>query len=136
MSIHQEIILAVSRLCDDYPCGVYFDSNKVCVIDLNTQKVVSKGPRANGLYVLENQEFATFFSNRHCAASEDVWHHRLCHSKSRILQKIQASKEIQVNNSRTTSICEPYQMGKNSKLQFLASYSRVLSPLDRIHCNL
>lgn len=31
----QNSLLLVSRRCDDYPCGVYFDANKVCVIDLN-----------------------------------------------------------------------------------------------------
>ena len=38
-------LLSVSKLCDDYPCGVYFDAHNVSVIDLQTQKVVSKGPR-------------------------------------------------------------------------------------------
>ena len=35
-------LMFVSKLSDDYPCGVYLDSNKVYVIDLRTQKVVSK----------------------------------------------------------------------------------------------
>lgn len=38
-------LLSVSKLCEDFPCGVYFDVQHVYVIDLQTQKVVSKGPR-------------------------------------------------------------------------------------------
>ena len=54
-------LLSVSRLCDDYPCGVFFDSNAVYVIDLDTQKVVTKGPRDKGLYVLEKQECMAYY---------------------------------------------------------------------------
>ena len=44
-------LLSVSKLCEDFPCGVYFDVQHVYVIDLRTQKVVSKGPRTKGLYI-------------------------------------------------------------------------------------
>ncbi|XP_010484950.1 PREDICTED: uncharacterized protein LOC104763247 [Camelina sativa] len=57
-------LLSVGKLCDDYPCGVFFDSNSVYIIDLTTQKVVSKGPRRTGLYVLQNQVFVALYSNR------------------------------------------------------------------------
>lgn len=67
----QKSLLSVSKLCDDYPCGVYFDASKVCVIDLETQRVVSKGPRRNGLYVLENQEVVALYSSRQCAADAE-----------------------------------------------------------------
>ncbi|XP_019082590.1 PREDICTED: uncharacterized protein LOC109125425 [Camelina sativa] len=97
-------LLSVSKLCDDYPCGVFFDSNKVYIIDLNTQKVVSNGPRKEGLYVLQNQEIVACFSNRRCAASLETWHHRLGHSNSRSLQHLLACKEIQINKSRTSPV--------------------------------
>lgn len=50
----QKSLLPVSKLCDDYSCGVFFYAKKVCVIDLTTQKVVSKGNMRNGLYMLES----------------------------------------------------------------------------------
>ena len=132
----QKSLLSVSKLCDDYPCGVYFDSKKVCVIDLPTQKVVAKGPRSEGLYVLKNIEFEAYYSSRQRAASEDTWHQRLGHASFKVLQQLQSSKKIMVNKSRNTSICEPCQMGKNSRLEFLASDSVTCKPLDRIHCDL
>lgn len=68
----QKSLLSISKLCDDYPCGVYFDSNWVYVIDLNTQRVVTKGPRHDNLYVLKNSEFVSFYSNRQVVASDLV----------------------------------------------------------------
>ncbi|CAA7042354.1 unnamed protein product [Microthlaspi erraticum] len=133
--IHKSL-LSMSKLCDDLPCGVWFDSHKIYVVDINTQKVVARGPRVKGLYTLEDQKFAALYSNRQCSASEDTWHHRLGHSNFKVLQRLQTSKEIVLNKSRTILICEPCQMGKSSRLQFLSSSSRVLAPLDRIHCDL
>lgn len=111
-------LLSVSRLCDDYPYGVYFDANKVCIIDIKNQKVVAKGPRSNGLYMLENKVFVALYSNRQCAAPEATWHHRLGHSNSHILQQLKNSKEISVNRSSISLVCEPCQMEKNSRLPF------------------
>lgn len=76
-------LLSVSKLCDDYPCAFYFDANKVCMIDLWTQKVVSKGPRNNGLYMLKNRDCEDCYSGRQTAASEATLHHRLAIQTSR-----------------------------------------------------
>lgn len=40
----QKNLLSISKLCDDLPCGVFFDSKWVYIIDLHTQRVVTKGP--------------------------------------------------------------------------------------------
>ena len=132
----KQSLLSVSKLCDDYPCGVFFDAKQVCVIDLTTQKVVTKGIRRKGLYVLENPNLVALYSNRQREAPESVWHHRLGHANYKILRHLQHSKEITVNKSRSNLICEPCQMGKISRLQFLPSSSVVLQPLERVHCDL
>lgn len=132
----QKSLLSVSKLCDDYPCGVFFDANVVYVIDLQTQKVVTKGPRRKGLYVLENKEFVACFSNRQCAASDMIWHQRLGHANFQILQHLKHSKAITVNKSSTSLVCGPCQMGKSSQLPFSLSEFSAKEPLDRIHCDL
>ena len=103
----QKSLLSVSKLCEDYPCGVFFDANAVYVIDLETQKVVTKGPRREGLYVLQNPEFRAFYSNRQCAASDFIWHQRLGHANFQILQLLKSSKAISINKTSTSLICEP-----------------------------
>ena len=129
-------LISVSKLCEDYPCGVYFDVNVVYVIDLTHQRVVAKGPRVKGLYTLKNNEVEAFFSNRQVAASEAVWHKRLGHSNFKVLQQLQACKDIFINKNRTTPLCEPCQMGKSSRLMFSSSSSFVSEPLGCIHSDL
>ncbi|KAL1218709.1 Retrovirus-related Pol polyprotein from transposon RE1 [Cardamine amara subsp. amara] len=132
----QKSLLSVSKLCEDYPCGVFFDANHVYIIDLNTQKVVTRGPRRDNLYVLENAKFAAFYSNRQIATSDMIWHQRLGHANFQILQLLKNNKAISINKSSTTFICEPCQMGKSSQLPFYYSESSVMEPFDRLHCDL
>ncbi|XP_010501819.1 PREDICTED: uncharacterized protein LOC104779126 [Camelina sativa] len=93
----QQSLVSVSKVCDDYPCGVFFDVNVVYVIDLRTQKVVTKGPHHKTLYMLENQEFVASFSNWQCAASDMVWHQRLVHANFQVLQLLKNRKAISIN---------------------------------------
>ena len=132
----QKSLLSVSKLCEDFPCGIFFDTNCVYLIDLLKEKVVAKGTRNKGLYLLKSEEFAAHFSDRQVATSEDLWHLRLGHANFKILQQLKLSREISVNRSRSSLVCEPCQMGKSNKLQFFPSLSHVSQPLERIHCDL
>lgn len=132
----QKSLLSVSKLCEDYPCGVFFDAKKVCILDLQTMKVLTQGPRRNGLYVLENQEFKTFYSNRQQGADDFTWHHRLGHASSKVLQHLSSSKAIVLNKNNLPVVCEPCQMGKSFCLPFAVSESVSIEPLVKIHCDL
>lgn len=81
--------LSVSKLCDDYPCGVFFDVNCVYIIDLQTQQVLTNGPRCEGLYVLQNLAHKVLYSTRQVAASEIIWYQRFEYSNSATSQKQQ-----------------------------------------------
>lgn len=129
--IKKKSLLSVSKLCDDYLCGVFFDAKQVCVIDLTTQKVVTKGKRCKGLYMLDVPGAAAFYTNRKQAVSENMWHHRLGHSNFRILEQLQKSKEITINKRRNTS-----RWGRVQDFNFFSFSSVVSHPLDRIHCDL
>lgn len=132
----QKSLIYVSRLCEDYPCEVFFDANNVYVIDLQKEKVVAKGTRNKGLYMLRNEGFEAYFSYRHVVVSEELWHLRLGHTNFRVLQQLKQSKEISINKSRTSLICQLCQMGKSTKLKFFQSNSHIYQPLERIHCDL
>ena len=121
-------LLSVSKLCEDYPCGVFFDSANVYIIDLQKQRVVSKGPQNKGLYMLKNHVLDAYYSNRNVAASEELWHHRLAHSSTSVLQQLNISKDIHVNESRSPSVCQPCQMGKSSRLQFFIPVVVLIRP--------
>ena len=129
-------LLFVSKLCDDYPCRVYFDVNHVYVIDIPHQKVIAKGLRSSGLYKLKSTELQAFYSSRQVSSSEEVWHHRLAHTNPQTLQHLHSTKAISINKSKALPVCQPCQMGKSSRLQFFSSSSLVSEPLGCIHCDL
>lgn len=86
--------------------------------------------------VLENKDCVAFNTQRQVVASEATWHYRLPHTDLKVLQKLHFSKVININKSRTTTLCEPCQMGKRTRLQFFSSSSHVSKPLEMIHCDL
>lgn len=86
--------------------------------------------------MLKNPEVRAYFSYRHVSTPEDIWHLRLGHSNSKVLQQLRSSMEIVINKSKTTPVCEPCQMGKSHHLQFFSSQSLVFHPLERVHCDI
>lgn len=97
---------------------------------------MTKGPRHENLYVLKDSEFVAFYSNRQVMASDLVWHRRLAHANSQVLQHLKKIKAISTNKSNESTLCEPCQMGKSSKLPFFTSLSLSMTPLDKIHRDL
>lgn len=118
-------LLSVSKLTDDYPCSITFDSTTVCVLDKETNKVLSQGSKAKGLYKLDDPQFMSFYSSRQQSSSDVVWHKRLGHSNDQI-------KAIQVNKT-FKNMCESCQFGKTCELPFSSSDFRSSRVLERIH---
>lgn len=132
----KKLLLSFSKLCEDYLCGVFFDAQKVYILDLKTMKVLTKGPRHEGLYVLENQDFKAFYSTRQQDVDELVWHHQLGHANPLVLQQLQRSFSISMNKSSNKLVCEPCQMDKSLSLPFSVSESFTVEPRAKIHCDL
>lgn len=78
-------LLSVSKLTDDYPCSVTFDSTSVSILDKATHKVLSQGNKTKGLYHLDNPQFLSFYSSRQQSSSDVVWHKRLGHPNDQVL---------------------------------------------------
>lgn len=128
-------LLSVSKLTDDYPCEFTFDCDGVYVKDKLTKQILTQGTRLKDLYVLDNSMFSAFYTARQTAASADVWHRRLGHPSSEILQKLSSSLSIRINKS-FTKICDSCQLGKSARLPFPSSVSVSSKPLERISCDL
>ena len=125
-------LLSVSKLTDDYPCSVTFDSTSVCVLDKATHKVLSQGNKTKGLYCLDNPQFMSFYSSRQQSSSDVVWHKRLGHPNDQVLQHLSSTKAIQINKT-IKSLCEACQLGKTCKLPFSSSDFQSSRVLERIH---
>ena len=122
----------MSKICDDHPCGVYFDAEKVCIIDISNQKMVAKGPKRNDLYMLESREFSTFFSNRQCSASEEVWHSRLGHAKN-FFNIFKPARKYTSIRTDPPPFVRFSKWRRVIKFSFFSSDSIVAKPLERVH---
>ena len=128
-------LLFVSKLTTDYPCSLEFDANGVVVKDKVTKRLLTLGQNKNGLYMLKDSPVQAFYSSRQQAASDEVWHRRLGHPNSKILQHLVNQKAIIINKS-TNKMCESCQLGKRSRLPFSDSEFVATRLLERVHCDL
>ena len=129
-------LLSVSKATSDYPCFFKFDDNGVRIKDKRTKRLLIKGRNIKGLYLLEPSVAAcTLISSRQDSVSDEVWHRRLGHPNHQVLQQLSTSKSISISRS-TKKICESCQLGKSSRLPFLASSFSASRPLERVHSDL
>lgn len=78
-------------------------------------------------YLLENQEYKTFNSNRQQGADDFTWHHRLGHASSKVFQHLSSSKATVLNKNNLPVVCEPCQMEKSLTREFGCPYFLGLS---------
>lgn len=128
-------LLSVSKLTTDYPCSFKFDCNGVRIKDKHTKKLLTMGRNREGLYMLEDPKFEVHYSTRQLTTSDEVWHMRLGHPNAKILQLLSQNKSIIINKS-TNKLCESCQLGKSSRLPFLASSFSASKPLEMVHSDL
>nr|AAC67200.1 putative retroelement pol polyprotein [Arabidopsis thaliana] len=129
-------LLSVSKLTQDYPCTVEFDSDGVRINDKATKKLLIMGSTCDGLYCLkDDSQFKAFFSTRQQSASDEVWHRRLGHPHPQVLQQLVKTNSISINKT-SKSLCEACQLGKSTRLPFVSSSFTSNRPLERVHCDL
>ena len=123
-----KFLLSVSKLTEDYPCSIEFDSDSVIVKDKQTYQLLTKGSRQKDLYVLENPQFMAFYSHKQQAAGDGVWHMRLGHPHQRCSPRLSGNKAIVINKS-SSPFCGACQLGKSSFLPFSDSAFVATKPL-------
>lgn len=131
-------LLSVHQLTNDYPCYFVFRGSQFYLKDVKTNQILLSGTNSNGLYTFKEPQVppvTALFSHRHRSADEQVWHRRLGHPNTQVLQHLRMNKFISVNKP-TVSLCDSCQISKSAKLPFYPSESRAVSPLGKIHCDL
>jgi hypothetical protein len=69
-------------------------------------------------------------------SSSSLWHRRLGHLGHATLSKLSSSNAILCNKHIDDHICHACQLGRDVRLPFSESNSRVVKPFDLIHCDL
>ena len=99
---------------------------------------VSIGRHRNELYVLDRgqQAFLTLLRQHPARASFGIWHAHLGHSSPKTVERLSENGVIHTVSSFNSDVCSSCQLGKSHRLPFLNNNTRILYPLDIIHCDL
>lgn len=87
------------------------------------------------MYTFGKINLEVFFSKRQISAEEEVWHRRLGHPNSSVLNFLHRNKFISVNK-HSQELCESCQLSKSVKLPFFSSDVQFNFPLNKIHSDL
>lgn len=107
-------------------------------MDRATKRVLAKGRRDQGLYILSHdpQAFAATTCSK-IKASYELWHSRLGHVSFDIISLLNKLGYVSVTSLLPSPvICSPCQLAKAHRLPFELNDKRASHVLDLIHCDL
>uniref|UniRef100_A0A6V7QVH5 Uncharacterized protein n=1 Tax=Ananas comosus var. bracteatus TaxID=296719 RepID=A0A6V7QVH5_ANACO len=99
-------LLSVSQFTEENPSVFVFSSTGFVIKDLVTQKILTKGTKKEKLYALEEGEEYALAVLKAGKAEDSIWHCRLGHPHSRILQTL-ASNNVIIKVSKIFDIPYP-----------------------------
>lgn len=130
-------LLSVQRFCHDNHVFFEFHSSFFAVKDTSTRTILLTGPSNNGLYSmclpqLRSLPRVSFTAVR---VSPNVWHQRLGHPHSQLLNSMLSRFSLPVCNKDSLSFCNSCHVGKSSKLHLKSSNFKSNQFLDLIVCD-
>lgn len=123
-------LLSVLKLTDAF----VFDKIGVYVKDHHNNLLVMLGRKVKGLYQVDSQLTAAYFTQRNKIVAGHLWHQCLAHANSKTLQYLQTQNKIHCNAQFHNVYCS-CQMSKSTALPFPLSKSSSNIVLERIHCD-
>lgn len=110
----------MSQLLDDSNFVVQF-TNKICVIQDHTSRMmIGAGEQLGGLYFLIEVAPARVYKTTRIASSE-LWHKRMGHPSSRIVDLISEIGNVGRSDSAKNKICDICLRAKQTKEEFISS---------------
>ena len=130
-------LLSANKFILDNQCSIHLYPFHFTVNDLSTEKVLFKGLVQEGFYPFQT----SIAANQHVFAAsskapQDIWHQRLGHPSSRILNKVASHCGISFSTGINKSLCSSCAMGKCSKLPFSSVSCSTSRPLELIHTDI
>lgn len=100
--------------------------------------MVMKGPKKNGLYVLQGKTLDSKESalSLVCEDKSDLWHKRMGHIGNKGLKYFSDQNLLCKDSVTPLSFCETCVLGKLYKVSFGTGEHITKRPLDYIHANL
>ncbi|KAJ3704768.1 hypothetical protein LUZ61_008473 [Rhynchospora tenuis] len=129
-------LLSISQLIKDNQVVVEFSLNYCLIKDLETNKILLRGTLHNGLYKLDSSAKLHHQLFLVTQSTADVWHCRLAHCSSAIIDHLKKLNQISIKHSSSLAICEDCNRSKAHKLPFSSSTSFANKPLQVVHSDL
>ena len=132
-------LISVSTLVKTISCSAHFYVDCCLIQELSQGLMIGRGRIHHNLYILDKENaslspsFPAACSFTGSVVSGDIWHQRLGHPSSLVLQKLVSSipsfKSLQFDNS-ACSICP---LAKQKRLAFVSHNNLASSPFDLVH---
>jgi hypothetical protein len=124
-------LLSVRQLTRDNNCSIEFDASGFSVKDLQTKTVLLRCNSNGDLYTIPHR----LLPRCHVVVvAPELWHARLGHPASAIVQTLNKLSAIQCNKA-ARHICHACQLGKHARLPFASSVSNTSAPFELVHCD-
>ena len=127
-------LISVSQLNRDRAC-VFQITDKLCVIqDRTTRMLIGAAEQKDGLYFFRSTEAAAalHISNQ---LAKDVWHNRLGHPSSKVLNLLPISG-FSSSSDFDNKACDICMQAKQTKDVFPTSLNKTMDVFQLVHCDL
>ncbi|KAM1788705.1 hypothetical protein ACFX11_038955 [Malus domestica] len=111
-------------------------STLVMAKDISSRKMLFSGPVHDGFYPFHASSPAAGSQHLFAAttmASQDLWHKRLGHPSTKILNKLVFTSCISMSRTMNNTFCSDCAVSKSSKLPFVSGSCTTSKPLELLH---
>jgi hypothetical protein len=135
-NLHKNL-LSVQKLALDNNAFIEFHPHFFLIKDQATRKTLLRGRSHNGLYPVpissSPPDHAALSSVTARAASVHLWHYRLGHPSSSIVQSVISSNKLASTPSPLSLVCDSCQRAQIHQLSFNKSTHVTYAPLQLVH---
>ncbi|KAL5812533.1 hypothetical protein ACOSQ3_027483 [Xanthoceras sorbifolium] len=133
-------LLSVSALLASSSLTIQFLHDGCVVQDLHTKKMIGRGDKVHGLYVLHKKNLQMHTVNSVSVASINnisahIWHNRLGHLSFKKLDSIKDKLQCDVSRLHRVEPCYICPLAKQRRLSFYSHNNLSKFPFDIVHCD-
>ena len=132
-------LLSVSALtssANDHGLMVRFLRDSFYIQELRSQRMIGKGGRRDGLYVLDSTTLVAASTTLINSVSVQTWHNCLGHLSFKRLESLKDQLICDVSTLNKAGPCYVCPLAKQRRLSFVSHHHMSALPFDIIHCDI
>ncbi|XP_073121108.1 uncharacterized protein [Henckelia pumila] len=126
-------LLSVSSLIADTQSTVSFYHDSFIIQDNISKRMIGKGKKIDGLYILEVASSSSSIPINH--VDIQVWHNLLGHPSLKILQSLRSMLQLNIEDLHSATPCTVCPLAKQKLLPFVSHHHVSLDAFDLVHCD-